>query len=240
MNQDLFDNSKDAPGWNINVQPQTPPKPQKPQQKAPQQKALQQPVQQVKSAPVQTFLGDLRNVQFGKYLWRVLDVRNDRALLLTEEILKWREYHSSNTSVTWETCELRRYLNEAFLKTFSAQERKRIVQTENRNADNPWFGTSGGRDTVDKVFLLSIEEVVKYFGDSGQLQERPDEYWIDDKYNSVRKAEYRSKTGWWWLRSPGGNDVSNSADVFDDGSLSMFGSKVDLLGGVSPALWLNL
>ena len=109
-----------------------------------------------------------RNVRFGKYNWRVLDIQNEKALLLTEDIIGFRLYGGS----TWEGCALREYLNGAFLQTLSSSEQSRIVSVANTNPDNPWYGTSGGRNTTDKIFLLSIDEVVKYFGDSGQLRKK--------------------------------------------------------------------
>lgn len=225
----------DALGWNINVQQQTLPKPQQ-----------TTPEPQTAPAPVQTPLSNLtpgqRNVRFGKYLWRVLDVQNNRALLLMEEVLEQRCYHSDFTSVTWEACDLRKYLNGAFLQNFSGREQKLITQTENRNADNPWYGTPGGRGTVDKVFLLDIDEVVKYFGDSGQLRERPtkDVGYINDEYSNARIAKYQGEEAWWWLRSPGGSGF-DAAGVGRDGGLYMFGITVYYAyGGVRPALWLNL
>lgn len=207
-----------------------------------------------KPAPARTTLGNLmpgqRNVSFGKYLWCVLDVQNGRALLLAEEVLEQRLYHSEYTSVTWETCELRKYLNGEFLRSFSSQERKRIAKTENVNKDNQWFETFGGSSTVDRVFLLSIEEVVKYFGDSGDLREwmgwgyRVYEWpYIYDQYNSARIAKYRGVEAFWWLRSPG-CDNDRAAGVSYEGYLSMSGLAVHHVDsedvGVRPALWLNL
>lgn len=225
----------DALGWNINVQQQTPPKPQQ-----------TTPEPQTAPAPVQTPLSNLtpgqRNVRFGKYLWRVLDVQNNRALLLTEEILEKCCHYEEYTSTTWESCDLREYLNGTFLQTFSSQEQKRIAQTENRNADNPWYGTPGGRGTVDKVFLLSIDEVIKYFGGSGQLRERPTKnvWYINNEYSSARIAKYQGAKVWWWLRSPGFSNYF-AAVVDFDGDLDVYGNFVDKeLGGVRPALWLNL
>ena len=145
-----------------------------------------------------------RNVKFGKYNWRVLDVWNRKALLLTEDVIEKCCYHSSVKKTTWEGCELRGYLNGAFLQTFSSLEQSRIASVTNTNQDNPWYGIPGGRNTTDKVFLLSIDEVVEYFGDSGQLRKTPkDQFWIDDQYNEARIGKYGSKNTWWWLRSPG-------------------------------------
>jgi hypothetical protein len=186
--------------------------------------------------------GKRRNVQFGGYEWRVLDVQGDRALLLTENIIEKRRYHSSFTDITWAGCELRQYLNGDFLRKFSSQDQARVWQVNNSNFDNQWSGTSGGSNATDKVFLLSIEDVVKYFGDSGQLQRRPNKnsWEIDDKYNNDRVAKYEGETWWWWLRSAGdGSD--DAAYVGGGGGLCMIGHFVYFEeGGVRPALWLNL
>jgi hypothetical protein len=45
---------------------------------------------------------------------------------------------------------------------------------------------------------------------------------------------------WWWLRSPGGD--SNHASFVDyDGGVYVEGTYVNIrIGGLRPALWLNL
>lgn len=224
-----------ALGWKVSApeKPQTAPAPDPQSQPAP--------------GPVQvtgSLTAGQRNVQFGPCLWRVLDVQGGRALLLTEKIPEKRPYHSSITAVTWEECALRKYLNGAFLQKFSSQEQSRIVPTVNTNPDNSWYGTAGGRNTTDKVFLLSIEEVVKYFGDSGQLWEViKGRGYIYDEYKSARIAKYQGEEVWWWLRSPGDSDgyAFGAAYVGRDGTLFVRGTNVDSAdGGVRPALWINL
>ena len=84
---------------------------------------------------------------------------------MSEKIIENRGYHNIQVSISWEKCTLRHYLNGAFYNyKFSKEEKLRIVETMIPNNNNPWLGTSGGNATNDKVFLLSIEEVVKYFG----------------------------------------------------------------------------
>jgi hypothetical protein len=41
---------------------------------------------------------------------------------------------------------------------FSADEKLNIIPVTNRNLDNQWYGTDGGDDTNDNIFLLSLEE----------------------------------------------------------------------------------
>jgi hypothetical protein len=162
-------------------------------------------------------------------------VRDDKALLLTKDIIELRPYNPDYVAVTLEKCTLRQYLNGWVLQTFNSAEQSRILQTHNINANNQWYGTEGGNDTVDRIFLLSPEETVKYFGDSGQLKYRPtgNPNHISDQYNNVR-----INTPGWWLRSPGFHDdyaayVSGARCV-----ISLCGSGVAYSEGVRPALWI--
>jgi hypothetical protein len=196
-------------------------------------------------------IGDI--IPFGYYKWRVLDVQGDEALIITKDVIEKRPYNIGYLSdATWETCDLRKYLNSEFLQKFTKEQQGLIVERTNHNPDNLWYGTKGGRDTRDKIFLLSIEEVDRYFGDSGDyLNKRRKKYdngkWIansdgyefSNSYDDDRIANYGGGACWWWLRSPG--DISRSAALVDiGGGVSVDGSGVDCNGGVRPALWLKV
>lgn len=193
-------------------------------------------------------------IVFGRYEWRVLDIQNHAALIITEDIVEKRPYHDSYKDITWADCQLRKYLNDAFYNKFNEADKSRIISVTNKNLNNPWYHTNGGADTQDSIFLLDIEDVVcRYFGDSSEkLQNRSknQNYWFQrkDENNSKRIAKFRGNKYWWWLRSPGrinrvaayvhGNPAGcvgiNGNSVF----FRSFGAERD--GGVRPALWLNL
>ena len=144
----------------------------------------------------------------------------------------------------WEECDLRAYLNGEFLEMFSSVERAQIIETWIDNPVNLWWGTDGGSDTTDRVFLLSLEEADKHFGDSGdyvnEISHDGEGYWMTNAYDSERVAMYEGEAWWWWLRSPG-KDRHMPAYVDIDGRLIMTGSAVQyLMGGVRPALWLKI
>ncbi len=187
-------------------------------------------------------------IHFGSYDWFVLDKQEDKTLIITEKVLEKRTYHKEESAVTWETCDMRAYLNGVFYQSFSEADRARIAEVTNENPDNPWYGTSGGNPTIDRIFLLSIDEVLKYFGDSGQIKTRymypncdwcKDKFlpWIDDQYNINRRAvdddggvvHYR-------LRSPGANQRSIAhvmgfcGDGFDQGGVCV-SSICDMIDG---------
>ena len=195
--------------------------------------------------------------RFGNYDWRVLDVQDGKALLLSDLVITNKPYHESFDSITWENCTLRReYLNNELYNSFSEGDKKRIIETTNRNSDNLWFDTAGGSDTCDKIFLLSLEEVDKYFGDSadylrkrrkkydnGKFFAGSNGYHLSNTYNYDRIANNANgEAHCWWLRSPG-NISSYAAYVFNFGNVIVFGSRINhisAVGGVRPALWLNL
>jgi hypothetical protein len=138
-------------------------------------------------------------ITFGNYNWRVLDPQPGRSLIITDEIIELRWYHREFADITWADCALREYLNQEFYDSFAPNEKTRIIPATNGNPDNPWFRTKGGADTVDRIFLLSLEEVCTYFGDSkAPLQHKGSQKWlIDDENNVNRQAKYGNDLHWW-------------------------------------------
>ena len=194
-------------------------------------------------------------ISFGSYEWRVLDIQNNTALIITEYIIEQRAYHNAYKDITWADCSLRKYLNSEFCDRFSATEKSRIIPVLNKNPDNQWYGTKGGTDTQDSIFLLSIEETVcRYFGDSSSKLYNPGKnqrYWFErkDKNNSKRIARLESRkegSWWWWLRSPGRVSIK-AVYIHGDGNIGIQGNNIlkgnisdgECKGGVRPALWLK-
>ena len=185
-------------------------------------------------------------IEFGGIDWLVLDENDDRKLMISKYILDVKSYHNvAWESITWADSSIRSWLNSEFYNQFSEAERMRIVETNLVNNDNLWIGTAGGANTVDKIFLLSTEEIVRYFGDSGQLEiphEFPDEQWwgFNDQYRNTRKAREQNGRFYepWWLRSPGSVTLY-AAFIDSDGSVFVAGSiMVDHVLGIRPAMWI--
>lgn len=192
-------------------------------------------------------VGDIIN--FGNYNWRVLEIyENNTALIIAENIVCMRAFHNKWEDVTWEESDLRSYLNSIFLHTFTQEEQSRILLSVIQTLDNAWFRIRGGNDTTDYIFLLSIEEVVRYLGNSSQLMNLSlPQYGIrqtelSDQYNSVRIAFDENGTAVWWYLRSSGFDYDAIAFVNIDGSINFSGGLVggDGSGGVRPALLLNL
>ena len=176
--------------------------------------------------------------------WRVLSVNGNDAFLLADQNLDAKPYNEKSTDVTWATCTLRTWLNDAFLNTaFTSAEQAAIKNTTVVNDDNPYYGTEGGENTTDKVYLLSIAETSNTaYGFNG-------EFGTESETREAKNTAYAKECGaWetyegngcWWLRSPGDNSRSAS-DVYSGGYGDDTGGTVDIDGGaVRPALHLNL
>ena len=166
--------------------------------------------------------------------WRVLKREGQKALLISEMNLDSQPYNKEWTSVTWETCTLRTWLNGPFLNAaFTRTQQGAILTTAVKNEDNPSFGTDGGRDTSDQVFLLSIAEAEKLFSRDEDRAVK------NTAYAKAQGAYDNDGAGWWWLRSPG-DFQNNAAYVFTDGSVYRDGGDVNFDLAVRPALWLDL
>ena len=184
--------------------------------------------------------------------WLVLAKEGNQALLISKYALDCKKYNEKFTDVTWETCSLREWLNGTFINAaFSSEEQNSIINSTVTADKNPSYSTSPGNNTTDKVFLLSITEVNKYFSSDEARKCAPTEYakshgaYTSSSYSTGGKA-----TCWWWLRSPGRNSYY-AAGVSSDGSVNDFGYSVgsvndlgiyvdDSNGAVRPALWINL
>ena len=151
--------------------------------------------------------------------WKVADERGKMRLLISEKVIAKQPYNDVLTDTSWKECSLRAWLNDSFLKeAFSPKEQKTLMSSLVRNLRNPRYYSSGGFDSLDKLFILKSEELEKY----------------------LPTAEDRRMDGWWWLRLPGSNLFSAVA-VYADGTVYDPCIHVNYEeGGVRPAMWVML
>lgn len=146
-------------------------------------------------------VGDI--VTLGNYRgpieWQVLEVKDNKALLLSKHIL-FRKAYDKNHSGTWKTSSLRQYLNGAFYENCFTESEKNDIILSNIKVN------SG--DTKDRIYLLSVDEVEKYFKN---YQER------------IAVSLDGSEGLGWWLRCRG----------YDDNYVAYVcgGSRIRAIGG---------
>ena len=170
--------------------------------------------------------------------WIVLANDGDMVTLISKYGLDAKPYNIEYKNVTWETCTLRKWLNNDFLHTAFTAEEQAKLETVTVSADkNPVYSTDPGKDTQDKVFLLSIDEANRYFASDA------DRVCMPTKTAVANGAYTDIDTGicWWWLRSPGGNAI-RAADVpASSGRVWTDGSKVHFDdAAVRPVVVLRL
>ena len=196
--------------------------------------------------PAEIRVGD--SVYFGRYEqdnltsqkedieWTVLEIRDDKALIFSKYVLDAIPYHRKNESVTWESCDIRQWLNSNFLTTaFSNSEIASIFSVTIENSDNAEYRIPGGNATRDQVFLLSYDDATNYFWGNSERQACPTQYALS--HNVFFEEE--SACSWWWLRSPG-KTANRAGNVVARGIPSTYGGFVNAgEGGVRPALWVQ-
>ena len=222
-----------------------------------------------------TLIDDMETVKFGSYPqsdangntkdpieWIVLDRKDNKALLLSKYILDCKCYNNEFKEVTWETCDLRKWLNNDFYnKAFSDKEKLVVLDTDVVNADNPEYKSKGGNNTIDKVFCLSIDEVKKYLGTSEKDRDglvlydnavtKGTNYAKEtnnlnsklEVFNEVDKTyEKYFGNSTYWLRSPGYFQNCATSVLYiptlDLSGLEMGNNRSDF--GVRPAIWIEI
>ncbi len=167
--------------------------------------------------------GKINEVEFGQYQgkpinWEVVDKKGDKVLLFSKKVLCEEKMNYSHEELPWRDCSLRKWLNERFIKeAFTEKEAKRIASTILLPDKNPNYSGSKGTLSKDKIFLLSIQEVKKYFKADIQREE--------DKTFALRTKGYYG-----------------SAFCFAsyDGTINYDGKADDTYFGIRPAMWITL
>lgn len=195
---------------------------------------------QVATASADAAASDVRagdTYEFGRYpqtadggeepiTWRVLEVRDGKALLISKKALAARPFHSDMADVNWEHSELRSWLNYDFRsEAFADDEIDRICQS-----------VLPTEKTTDFLFLLSDDDARAYFDNDSQRTCEGTPY---AKAHGLHVAK-DSGLSHWWLRSEGflGNQA---AGVHCSGMVYPGGFFVDNASmGLRPSCWVRL
>ena len=156
--------------------------------------------------------------------WSVLSKNKDKnkTLLVSKYILTEKPFDKEH-NVTWDKSAIRKWLGGNFYKkSFVDSEKKRIMVTKVNNKKNTEYDQSSGKNTSDRIFLLSIDEAKKYFP--------------TDEARICKTKSGSAKT--WCLRTQGNTDFRISL-VASDGSINTFGDNEEDDYGIRPAMWVN-
>ena len=207
-------------------------------------------------------------------MWKVLDKKDGKLLVIADKLIdsfsfNYNPNKENINDVTWENCKIRQFLNNEFISMqMTEDEAKMIVTTHNENkACNEYLksiwnfkqepysemATQIHRDDVatdDKVFLLSLEEVLKYF--PGEEEPQAKEYPFSELKTSENRTAYVTKAvkenskGYYDRETLGGvwmtrtlSDVDNKV-VYISGSGEIYNYFTYVPLFIRPAMWINV
>ena len=179
--------------------------------------------------------------------WRILSRDSSAIYVMAESILDARPYNTAYVNTTWETCDLRPWLNNKFYGlAFTSAEQGLIKSTSVVNNNNAVYGTPGGNTTADKIYLLSAAEATNgTYGFSSTVagidvarRAQGSDYAksIDGLFVNETATYYGNS--YWWLRSPGAY-ADKACGIRTNGSVVDDGSLVDAVQGVRPVMRLD-
>lgn len=186
------------------------------------------------------------NTDNGKEMveWIVLERQEGRVLVLSKDAIEAQKFNASSEETYWENCSLRSWLNGRFpdnafakedpsyvLSTTISNERYPISEEgEERQIDELILETY---ETRDRLFLLSMEEVERYFPNEEERIALASDSAIE---NGVAAGADNSCS--WWLRTPDPDTLGTVLTVKgSDGTISR--SMYEITNGVRPAMWIR-
>ena len=213
---------------------------------------------------------DYHYFRYEPITWRILELEGDEALLLCDREMDCVPYHESSCEVTWETSTLRSFLNgygpsenadgadfsegrtKSFYESaFSEEEKACILTSELANPENSYYGTGGGENTQDQIFVLSSEEVFASpaaarhgFYPGGGIDD-PARRFGSTLYAKARGTWYSPMDGYlgngfWFMRTSGYN-LQNATYICDFGYIYNRGTDVTCNdAGILPAVRVDL
>ena len=188
---------------------------------------------------------DYRYFKWEKIKWKVLENNGNTLFVVADNAVDCKNYNDPLTKTTWENSTLRSWLNDSFYnEAFTNDEQEAIAEQNVVNENNPLYDTEGGKDTNDKLYLLSIGEGMN--GDYGFCSEFCN-YSLSREVTATDYAgirgTYKDKENKcvWWLRSPG-RAVNNVAVISNNGNLHQQGNNITSQSnvGVCPVLHIKL
>lgn len=212
--------------------------------------------------------------------WLVLAIEGRQALIISLYSIEMRPFCEKNEDYCyWETSDIRSWLNGEFYNGIPLGIRNKIVSSNIRNNDVPedWLEEElkalklkkslglevmsedefmrirMNRCSSDKIFLLSVDEVQRYFGikeleDSASILKVKTDFSSlvcdaieKDGGSNIEEWDLRYGGHSWWLRSRGFFGKNPIGVVGEDGKIYITGENASRKWCcIRPAFWIRL
>ena len=159
-------------------------------------------------------------------VWRVLEKTDSEMLLISRFVIETLPMHTERTKISWDNCELRRWLNQFFYHfAFNEEEKQKIVKVKNMDITNPKYPQNAGRSTEDYVYLAKLEDAEKY----------------ESAFRNAENTEYVPMIrglSFHWYSSNGRYSTYFSCNKF--GVCNYEGQPCDEIGEIQPMIRIRL
>ncbi len=190
--------------------------------------------------------------------WIVLDKKKDGLLVMSKYALDVLPYNTKCVATSWAECTLREWLNKKFYEAAFNSVEKEMIKTVEHGTYNYWYDDEREKVTRDKVFLLSLGDMMNTeYGfdfdiDAYDINRRcaSTDYAVAQGgsvgrgFLSYYRTDENLVSDTWWLRGPG-DDNCYAACVGYDGRVKYWGEYVDVNDdcwsyAVRPVMFISL
>lgn len=172
--------------------------------------------------------------------WKILEINGSQAVAIAVYLLSGQgssaiPFDKSfdkvvNEQLTWENSSVREWLNNEFYNNaFSESEKAAILTTPLENKGLKDYGDLSSPNTLDRVYFLSYEEVLKYMPNRS---DRKCYFYGDVGMDSDHGFCTRTVT----VASYGGNYI---VQIWGDGSITFLGTTRGVIGSL-PVICVDL
>ena len=165
--------------------------------------------------------------------WKVLEIKDNKALVISKKVLFSIQFQNQYMSYRpWKNSTARAYLMSFYDKSFTSKEKTMITESTLYNGSY-YSNKNDDPTTQDHVFLLTAEEVKKYFP--------------TDDLRACQATQYAKANGTyfiyndqccWWTRTPSG--LGDVVIINAGGSIEYFYPGTVESCGIRPAMWIDL
>lgn len=148
--------------------------------------------------------------------WIALEENAGKTLLISRDVLDWELY--DDDVVTWGNSYLKRYLNDLYESYFTSEEKSAICDTPH-----------------GKLFLLSEEELNKYFPTENDKRAIMNIYEVDKEGNRSIFIEHHT----YWVRTDEIDELEDDLPAMSElGDIEYYSPDADEIG-VRPAMLVD-
>lgn len=199
----------------------------------------------------------LENIKFGNYWqgineeegktpieWIVVSKKDNEFLLVSLYCLDCKKFNEKKMNAIWKDSDIRKWLNNYFFDQAFSNEEKDIIVEKSIINKNVNLEEDANGNTLDKIFLLSVDEIKEYFESNESRMTAPTKFAVF--HNAYQNLNYKTKEGtgtcFWWSRSAG-NHFSNIhvAGVNYFGYIGISGNLPTANNfAIRPAIWIKV